>query len=175
MTISTEEYWKMTKEMILPQIAVKAPWRDMSSGGAPSGIAVEAETVKALVTAGFCAIQNNMVEPGTKIFEFLATVRPNADFVAIGLALAAMTDGRFADAATILAKAREFAPESEELKAFHVLALLLQKDFIAARESQASLAKNASGTGMTRFAECLEKEIVHQAMPRSGEWLGGLV
>lgn len=125
---------------------------------------VDSEVVRALAATGFHAIQRNQTAAATMTFRFLQTVRPGTAFVAVGLGLAAMTEGRHSDAVAILAEASSRLPDDAEVRGFHALALMLHGDVSAARAVRATLSEAAS---MNRFAECLGDEINRRAAPSS--------
>lgn len=135
---------------------------------------VDADTVRALTACGFHAVQRNMADAAIKIFQYLGTIRTDQDFVVLGLGLAEMTAGRFAKAAEILSEAGERLPDSEEIMAFHVLALLLQGEVSAARDRQAVFRKRTTSSDMVRLAERIEDEIARRSAPARARF-GGLV
>ena len=159
--------------MSSPLMSVKK--RPLAAEPAISALLVDPKTVQALVTAGFQAIQRNNVAQANQIFEFLAIVRPNKDFVIIGLALTALTAGRFSEGEEILRTARQTLQDSDDLQAFHVLALLLCGCTDQARALQVTLASTAVTAGLLRFAKSLGQEINLHVTPPHGQWHGALV
>jgi aminopeptidase N len=128
-------------------------------------VVVAPDVVRALVSAGFVALQRNRTREATRIFEFVRGIRPDRDFGVIGLALSALTDNRPDDAEMLLATARKHMEDSDELKAFHALALMLKGDISFAKDLSCMLAPESADKPISRFLHALSIEFSLRVSP----------
>lgn len=131
------------------------------------------EAAQLLTEVGFLAVQRNRFPDAEKIFSTLQSFRPGADFPVIGLALTAMSQGRNEEAITGLLTALVDRPESEDLKVFLSLALMLGQRSWESQDVAGQLIAN----GEDPLARGLARQIcgaLENVSPADSRFRGGL-
>jgi len=138
---------------------------------AAAHLAMSSEVLKALVIVGFHAMLNNYTRQAKQIFQCIAKIHPNGDCSVIGLAMTAIMENRITEGEALLAEARRQPDtDTEQVKAFHVLALLLDEKIAEANKLNVELLHTAVSEPVLRLGHSLSKELALRISPLSQGW-----